>query len=104
LKPSASKTKYKQASGEYKCRPEIKLLQYDERFAMFKEFVQYDFEKASQLRPEMKGVFDRIIYDPPFLSEDGQTKGTPCSKATARILLMHISCIDRAMADQVMDT
>ncbi|KAF2827461.1 hypothetical protein CC86DRAFT_348956 [Ophiobolus disseminans] len=62
------------ASGEYKCRPEIKLLEYDERFAVFKEFVQYDFEKAIQLPAEMKGSFDRIICDPPFLSEDCQTK------------------------------
>ncbi|KAH4101910.1 protein-lysine N-methyltransferase EFM5 [Parastagonospora nodorum] len=64
------------ASGEYKCRPEIKLLEYDERFAVFKEFVRYDFEKAIQLPAELKGTFDRIICDPPFLSEDCQTKAT----------------------------
>jgi|TARA_R110002003_G_scaffold115_2_gene9950 methylase of polypeptide subunit release factors len=50
-------------------------LEYDERFAVFKEFVRYDFEKAIQLPAEMKGSFDRIICDPPFLSEDCQTKG-----------------------------
>ncbi|KAH7095103.1 putative N6-adenine methyltransferase-domain-containing protein [Paraphoma chrysanthemicola] len=61
-------------SGEYDCRPEIKLLEFDERFAVFKEFVRYDFEKAIQLPAEMKGAFDRIICDPPFLSEDCQTK------------------------------
>ncbi|KAH7085454.1 putative N6-adenine methyltransferase-domain-containing protein [Paraphoma chrysanthemicola] len=61
-------------SGEYDCRPEIKLLEYDERFAVFKEFARYDFEKAIQLPAEMKGSFDRIICDPPFLSEDCQTK------------------------------
>jgi hypothetical protein len=65
-----------QASGEYKCRPEMKLLEYDERFAVFKEFVQYDFEKAIQLPAELKASFDCIICDPPFLSEDCQTKGT----------------------------
>jgi methylase of polypeptide subunit release factors len=37
--------------------------------------VRYDFEKAIQLPSEMKGAFDRIICDPPFLSEDCQTKG-----------------------------
>jgi tRNA1(Val) A37 N6-methylase TrmN6 len=92
LKLSASKTKYEQASGEYKCRPEIKLLEYDERFAVFKEFVQYDFEKAMQLPPEMKGSFDRIICDPPFLSEDCQTKGTPCS---------NVSCMNSANSHQL---
>ena len=68
-------TEVQQASGEYKCRPEINLLEFDERFAVFKEFVYYDFQKAIQLPPEMKGAFDRIICDPPFLSEDCQTKG-----------------------------
>ncbi|KAH8724633.1 putative N6-adenine methyltransferase-domain-containing protein [Phaeosphaeriaceae sp. PMI808] len=61
-------------SGEYKCQPEIKLLEYDERFAVFKEFVRYDFEKAIQLPPELQNSFDHIICDPPFLSEDCQTK------------------------------
>lgn len=64
-----------QASGEYKCRPQIKLLEIDERFNVFKEFVHYDFEKALQLPLELKGSFDRIIVDPPFLSDDCQTKG-----------------------------
>ncbi|KAL6709596.1 Protein-lysine N-methyltransferase efm5 [Coniothyrium glycines] len=62
------------ASEEYQCRPQIKLLEIDERFAVFKEFVHYDFEKAIQLPAEMKGAFDAIICDPPFLSEDCQTK------------------------------
>jgi methylase of polypeptide subunit release factors len=42
---------------------------------VFKEFVHYDFEKAIQLPAELKGTFDRIIVDPPFLSDDCQTKG-----------------------------
>lgn len=70
-----------QASGEYKCRPQIKLLEIDERFAVFKEFVRYDFEKAIQLPAEMKGCFDAIICDPPFLSEDCQTKGKQVSRS-----------------------
>ncbi|KNG47567.1 n-6 adenine-specific dna methyltransferase 2 [Stemphylium lycopersici] len=61
-------------SGEVKCRPEIKLLEFDERFAVFKEFVPYDFEKTFKLPPELKGTFDAIICDPPFLSQDCQTK------------------------------
>ena len=65
-----------QNSGEVKCRPQIKLLEFDERFAVFKEFVRYDFEKAIQLPAEMKASFDVIICDPPFLSQDCQTKGT----------------------------
>jgi tRNA1(Val) A37 N6-methylase TrmN6 len=42
---------------------------------VFTEFVRYDFEKAIQLPAEMKQSFDVIICDPPFLSQDCQTKG-----------------------------
>lgn len=62
------------ASGVYRSKPQIKLLEYDTRFAVFKEFVRYDFEKAIQLPAELKGTFDAIICDPPFLSSDCQTK------------------------------
>ncbi|KAF2800835.1 hypothetical protein K505DRAFT_292072 [Melanomma pulvis-pyrius CBS 109.77] len=62
------------ASGEYSCRPQITLLEFDERFAVFKEFVHYDFAKPMKLPVELKGSFDRIIADPPFLSQDCQTK------------------------------
>ncbi|PSN62849.1 hypothetical protein BS50DRAFT_130930 [Corynespora cassiicola Philippines] len=61
-------------SGEYKARPHITLLEYDDRFGVFKEFVKYDFQHAIKLPAELKGSFDRIIVDPPFLSEDCQTK------------------------------
>lgn len=66
---------------------------------MFKEFVHYDFEKAIQLPAELKGSFDRIIVDPPFLSDDCQTKGTmisPTEKCT--ISLIPHSYINGAMA------
>lgn len=56
-------------------RPQLMLLEFDERFAVFKsEFQHYDFEHPTRLPIEMKGVYDRIIVDPPFLSEDCQTK------------------------------
>jgi len=56
-------------------RPTIRLLEYDERFGVFKEdFALYDFAQPLRLPEELKGRFDRIIVDPPFLSEDCQTK------------------------------
>jgi hypothetical protein len=54
--------------------PQITLLEFDERFAVFKEFVKYDFEHPIRLDSELRGQFDYIICDPPFLSEDCQTK------------------------------
>ncbi|KAF4307555.1 DNA methylase N-6 adenine-specific conserved site [Botryosphaeria dothidea] len=59
---------------EYKIRPEIKLLEFDERFGVFKEWIAYDLAYPTRLHPSLKGQFDRIICDPPFLSADCQTK------------------------------
>jgi len=96
-----------QASGQVKCRPHVTLLEYDERFAVFKEFVRYDFEKAIQLPAELQGSFDAIICDPPFLSQDCQTKGTVCSGHRRQIThgLTHQSPsgLDSALASQVLD-
>ena len=56
-------------------KPQVYLLEYDTRFAIFgQDFVHYDFQHPLRLPAELKGRFDRIICDPPFLSEDCQTK------------------------------
>lgn len=65
-------------------RPEICLLEYDERFGVFKEFVKYDFEQPTRLPSQLKGRFDRIICDPPFLSEDCQMKAALTVRWLAR--------------------
>ncbi|GME26429.1 DNA methylase N-6 adenine-specific conserved site [Neofusicoccum parvum] len=61
-------------SPDYKIRPEVKLLEFDERFGVFKEWVAYDFAHPTRLHPSLRGQFDRIICDPPFISIDCQTK------------------------------
>lgn len=59
----------------YPIRPKLTVFEFDERFAVFKEeFVPYDFKQPLKLPKELKGAFDRIICDPPFLSEECQTK------------------------------
>jgi len=56
-------------------KPRIVLLEYDQRFNVFgQDFVPYDFQTPLRLPSELTGKFDRIICDPPFLSEDCQTK------------------------------
>jgi hypothetical protein len=57
----------------------IVLLEYDQRFAVFRDdFVHYDFANPLKGLPlELKGRFDRVLVDPPFLSEDCQTKSNP---------------------------
>ncbi|KAK5129758.1 hypothetical protein LTR08_002824 [Meristemomyces frigidus] len=56
-------------------KPRLCLLEYDKRFEVFgDDFVLYDFLNPLRLPAKLKGTFDRIICDPPFLSEDCQTK------------------------------
>lgn len=51
---------------------------------MFKEFTHYDFEQPIRLPAHFKGRFDRIICDPPFLSEDCQTKAALTVRSMAK--------------------
>ncbi|KAG5930555.1 hypothetical protein E4U42_006643 [Claviceps africana] len=55
-------------------RPRVVLLEHDDRFAIFPEFVFYDYQQPFKLPENMKGSLDSIICDPPFLNEDCQTK------------------------------
>ena len=55
-------------------RPLVKLLEFDSRFSVCEGFVHYDFNSPLKLSTELKGNFDRVLCDPPFLSEDCQTK------------------------------
>ncbi|KAK3984951.1 putative N6-adenine methyltransferase-domain-containing protein [Cladorrhinum sp. PSN332] len=55
-------------------KPKVFLLEHDRRFAVFPEFVFYDFAEPIKLPAHLKQSVDRFIVDPPFLSEDCQTK------------------------------
>ncbi|PSR90855.1 putative N6-adenine methyltransferase-domain-containing protein [Coniella lustricola] len=55
-------------------KPSLTLLEHDHRFGVFPEFVFYDFMQPVKLPADLKASFDRLIVDPPFLSEDCQTK------------------------------
>ena len=54
--------------------PRVALLEFDQRFAACDDFVPYDFNHPQKLPAELGGSFDRILCDPPFLSEECQTK------------------------------
>jgi EEF1A lysine methyltransferase 1 len=54
--------------------PELMLLEYDNRFAVWPEFIHYDYTAPTRLPANLRGVFDAIIVDPPFLSDECQTK------------------------------
>ena len=56
-------------------QPTVKLFEIDKRFEILgSDFVPYDYQQTFKLPPSLKGSFDRIIVDPPFLSEECQTK------------------------------
>jgi len=94
-------------------RPQLCLLEYDKRFEVLgSAFVPYDFQFPLRLPPELKGRFDRIICDPPFLSEDCQTKTaltacflakhwTASSDAGAGSRLRFISCTGERMEELI---
>ncbi|KXL42952.1 hypothetical protein M433DRAFT_59053 [Acidomyces richmondensis BFW] len=66
-------------------KPRIWLLEYDKRFEVVgSDFVPYDFHLPLRLPPELKGKCDRIICDPPFLSEDCQAKTALTARFLAR--------------------
>ncbi|KAL7271207.1 Protein-lysine N-methyltransferase efm5 [Rhizina undulata] len=52
----------------------VHLLEFDERFNLFEDFIRYDFQQPFNLPAHLKNKFDRILLDPPFLSNDCQTK------------------------------
>ncbi|KAK8724616.1 hypothetical protein OTU49_011175 [Cherax quadricarinatus] len=62
----------------------IKLLEYDTRFAVFKDdFILYDFKDPLGIPRELFENFDVIVADPPYLSEDCFTK----TAATVKYLM-----------------
>ena len=70
---------------EVERRPQVYLLEFDERFLIFKnEFVKYDFASPTKLPADLKASFDHIICDPPFLSSDCQTKAALTVRWLAR--------------------
>ncbi|KAI0097453.1 putative N6-adenine methyltransferase-domain-containing protein [Nemania sp. FL0031] len=55
-------------------KPKTYLLEHDMRFSVFPEFVFYDFINPVKLPANLRNTVDSVICDPPFLSEDCQTK------------------------------
>jgi hypothetical protein len=54
--------------------PALTLLEFDKRFAVWPEFEPYDYTTPTQLPVTLRGAFDTILVDPPFLSDECQTK------------------------------
>ncbi|KAF3316068.1 hypothetical protein TWF173_002846 [Orbilia oligospora] len=85
----------------------IHLFEYDNRFALFgPEFTFYDFNEPLKLPLKFKGFFDRVLVDPPFLSEECQTKvgdntGRPDAIGSQQQQQRIIVCTGERMKDVV---
>lgn len=72
---------------------DVWLFEFDIRFEVLagEKFVKYDYNFPLQLPIELKGSFDRLIVDPPFLSDECEVKAATTarwlSKPDARLLI-----------------
>lgn len=46
------------------------LFEFDERFELLGGFEKYDYNQPEAVKAELRGVFDVLLVDPPFLSEE----------------------------------
>ncbi|KAK6443615.1 Protein-lysine N-methyltransferase efm5 [Oleoguttula sp. CCFEE 5521] len=88
-------------------RPRLVLLEIDQRFEVFgSDFVPYDFQNPLKLPADLKGKFDRIICDPPFLSDECQTRTALTVRYLSRSWtaedLMLISCTGERMNETML--
>ena len=61
------------------------LLEYDDRFGYHgNNFIKYDYNEPLALPKEMKGQFEIVVADPPFLSEECLSKFAVTIKFLAR--------------------
>ena len=72
--------------------PQISLLEFDERFGVFPEFIRYDFEKPLELESSLEDRYDRILCDPPFLSSACQTRAAMTVRWLAKSMEAGGSC------------
>lgn len=95
------------AEDETIVRPRLCLLEFDQRFEVVgSDFEFYDYQKPLRLPAPLKGQFDRIICDPPFLSEDCQTKAALTVRFLAKEWthdsgLRYISCTGERMESTI---
>ncbi|KAI5361439.1 Putative DNA methylase, N-6 adenine-specific, S-adenosyl-L-methionine-dependent methyltransferase [Septoria linicola] len=97
------------AENQSTIKPTLCLLEYDRRFEVVgADFEFYDFQQPLRLSSSLKGKFDRIICDPPFLSEDCQTKTALTARYLAKAWetqaeqdLRFISCTGERMESHI---
>lgn len=63
----------------------VTLLEHDKRFAVYREdFIFYDYKNPLDIPRELASLYDIVIMDPPFLSEECLTKTAVTAKYLAK--------------------
>lgn len=77
------------------------LFEYDTRFEVLagQKFVKYDYNFPFRLPQELKGTFDRLIIDPPFLSDECETKAAMTARWLGKTDARLIVCSGAKMRD-----
>ncbi|XP_063984735.1 EEF1A lysine methyltransferase 1 [Diachasmimorpha longicaudata] len=83
----------------------VTLFEYDTRFSIFgKDFVRYDYKSPLNLPRDMSSMYDLIIADPPFLSEECLTKTAVTMKfLTKRNLVLCTGAVMEDLAERLLD-
>lgn len=77
------------------------LFEYDTRFEVLAgpKFVKYDYNHPLRLPNELKSSFDRLIVDPPFLSDECELKAAMSARWLAKPEARIIVCSGAKMRD-----
>ncbi|KAG9284079.1 hypothetical protein G9A89_022853 [Geosiphon pyriformis] len=93
-----------QSSTYNGCIPQPYLFEFDKRFDIYgKNFIHYDYKKPIKFHDadRLKGAFDYIVIDPPFLSEECFTKTMITTRWLANQGCKILVCTGKVMADLV---
>ena len=73
------------------------LFEFDLRFGRFKDFEYYDYNNPDTIRQDLKGKFNCLVIDPPFLSEECFGKTMQTVKLLGRKDCKYIICTGQVM-------
>lgn len=79
----------------------VKLLEFDKRFAVYEDFIFYDYNEPLNLPQDMEKSFDLVVMDPPFLAEECLTKASETAKFLTKEKI--ILCTGATMEDMAQD-
>ncbi|XP_011312689.1 N(6)-adenine-specific DNA methyltransferase 2 [Fopius arisanus] len=98
--PTLYKSLKRQAGGRT-----VTLFEYDTRFSMYgADFVSYDYKSPLNLPREMSSMYDLVIADPPFLSEECLTKTAVTMKfLTKRNIVLCTGAVMEELAGRLLD-